>query len=131
MWKNNLNGKIAVANAAFKEKSDELTAGRNKDVIDLQNRISLIKNLVKKNNVTLDVLNQVEKTLVSGVYLNSYTADKNAKTLGLECVADNYDAVARQILSFKSSSSFSDVAVKNTGLSSDGKINFSLDLKLN
>ncbi|MDP1884592.1 MAG: PilN domain-containing protein [Candidatus Moranbacteria bacterium] len=132
LWVNNIDNKVAATEAAYDEKIAVLMANaRNKDIVDFQNRLSLTDELVDRKNLTLDVLQEVERGLVSGVYITAYEADKEAKTLKLECVADNYEAVARQVLSFKSSSYFSEVAVKNTSVSNEGKNVFSMDIKLN
>jgi len=101
-------------------------------VVDLQNRIFLAEDLVEqsKSPVAFNVLRAVEDSLVAGVYIDSYSQDKTAGSLKLSCVTDSYDSVARQVLSFKNSDVFSDVTVGKMDLSSEGKINFLLDLKV-
>lgn len=132
LWVDNLNDKTAAAEAEYADKTAVLMENsRNKDIVDFQNRLSLTDGLVDQKNLAMDVLQEVERKLVSGAYLTAYEADKEAKTLKLECVADNYEAVARQILSFKSSEYFSEVSVKNTSMSNEGKSIFSIDIKLN
>ncbi|MFA7209721.1 MAG: PilN domain-containing protein [Parcubacteria group bacterium] len=132
LWANSLDNKVAAVEAAYADKEAGLMANaRNKDIVDFQNRLSLSDGLVGQTNLTFDVLQEVEKNLVSGVYITAFEADKEAKTLKLECVADNYEAVARQVLSFKSSSYFSEVVVKSASVSNEGKTVFSMEIALN
>jgi Tfp pilus assembly protein PilN len=132
VWTNSLNNKIAVSESSYQTKLTGLMANpRNKDIIDFQDRLSASNDLVAQTNVPVDALSEIEKTLVAGVYLTSYTVDAAAKTLSLECVADSYASVAKQALSFKSSKYFSEVNVKKASLSDGGKDIFSVDIKLN
>jgi len=132
LWKNDIEKKEVAAKTAYDEKYKELTSGKNKEVVDLQNRIFLAEDLVEqsKSPVAFNVLRAVEDSLVAGVYIDSYSQDKTAGSLKLSCVTDSYDSVARQVLSFKNSDVFSDVTVGKMDLSSEGKINFLLDLKV-
>lgn len=129
LWRNNLNKKIAAAEDSYNIKRTALMSGRNLDVIDFQNRIMLAKDLVKQRNAAVDTLQNIEKNLVAGVYLTSYKVDKETKMIELECVADNFDSIAKQILGFKSSEYFPDVAIKDAGISNEGKNTFSINIK--
>ncbi|MDO8240739.1 MAG: hypothetical protein Q7T51_02050 [Candidatus Moranbacteria bacterium] len=128
-WKSDLDKKIAIADAAYDAKYSELTSGRNIEVTDLQNRIFLAKELVKKDRVKLNALENVEKNIVVGVYLDAYVSSEGSNILELECIADNYDAIARQILSFKHSEAFSDVTIGSAKIGENGKINFSISIR--
>ena len=132
VWKNNINKKILASEATYEGKLAGLrTDKRNQDVVDFQNRLSLTSELAAKPNVILETLQEVEKNIVSGVYIVEYDTDSIAKTLTLKCAADNYESVARQALSFKSSKYFSAVSVVGAGLSNDGKNIFSIEIALN
>lgn len=132
LWKSNLKKQMGEAEKAYNEKYIQLTKEeRNKDVVDFQNRISMAKELIGEKNMALDSLQFVERNIVSGIYLTGYSNDKNKKTLNLEGVAENFDAIARQTLSFKSSNLFSSVDVAEVGLSPEGKIIFSMEIKIN
>ncbi|MDP1620322.1 MAG: PilN domain-containing protein [Candidatus Moranbacteria bacterium] len=132
LWVNNLDNKVVAVEASYADKEAGLMANvRNKDIVDFQNRLSLSDELVDQKNLTFDVLQEVERNLVSGVYITAFEADKEAKTLKLECVADNYEAVARQVLGFKSSNYFSEVVVKSANISNEGKAVFSMEIGLN
>lgn len=131
MWKDNLIAKIAVANDSYQVVYTELTGGRNKDIIDFQNRISSAKKMLKQEDKTIEVLKNVEKSMISGVYIEALTEDNNAKTLVLRCIADNYNTVAKQMLSFKRADYFSEVIAGNMKLNKNGKIEFSVNMKIN
>jgi hypothetical protein len=132
IWKNSLRSQVSAADAVYKEKYDQLIREeRNKDVVDFQNRITMANELIKERNMILEGLRFVEKNMVDGVYLVGYKSEKKSKTLSLEGVAGNLDAIAKQTVSFKSSDLFSAVDVAKIGLSPEGKIIFSMEIKIN
>ncbi len=130
LWKNDIEKKKVIAKASYDEKYKELTSSKNNAIVDLQNRIFLAKNLVKQAPVAFDMLQVVEKSLVAGVYIDSYSQDKVASSLKLSCVTDSYDSVAKQVLSFNRVDAFTEVTVGKMDLSSEGKINFAIDIKV-
>ena len=80
--------------------------------------------------MTLNVLEDIEKNIVSGVYLESYKSDVNTGGLKLECNADNYDSMARQVLNLKSLKRFSEVTVGDAKINEKGGIKFSISVSL-
>ncbi|KKR19811.1 MAG: hypothetical protein UT50_C0029G0005 [Candidatus Moranbacteria bacterium GW2011_GWA2_39_41] len=129
-WNNDLNKKIVIANAEYDAIHSQPISGMNIEVADLQSRIFLAKKLVKKENMTLNVLEDIEKNIVSGVYLESYKSDVNTGGLKLECNADNYDSMARQVLNLKSLKRFSEVTVGDAKINEKGGIKFSISVSL-
>ena len=72
------------------------------------------------------------------MHIDSYAYDKQNKQITLQCVTDNYNNVAKQILSFKTfkdENNFSYFSVAKAGeatLSPDaGTVNFPIILKIN
>lgn len=128
-WKSNLNNKIAVATDDYTASYNGLKNGLNIEVTDLQNRIFMSKKLFKQDKLIWNVLENVEKSIVSNVYLTSYKSDKNKHTLDVVGVANNYNDLSRQILSFKSSEIFSTVNADNINIREDGKIAFSIKME--
>jgi len=128
-WKNNLVKQANDANVAYKDKYEKLKTGVNLDVIDLQNRIFLSRDLVALDKASLIVLDNIEKGVVSGVHLEVYKNNVDTKSLYLKGIADNHDAVARQALSFKKLEAFSDVLITETKVLESGEIEFVLNIK--
>lgn len=128
-YKSNLDKKIKNANAEYASEYKKFTEGNNKNIMDFQNRIILAKDLVEKKNIALENITEIEKTITGGNHLTSFNYDQIGNLLSLNCVADNFSLVAKQLLSFKEKSSeFSDVSVGKASVNSDGKIEFSVDL---
>ena len=100
------------------------------DVYDFQTRMDLAKGLAAKNGVVIPSLQEVEKVMVAGAYLTSYSYDAQGGALKLAGVGDNFGVIAKQILNLKNSKMFSDVKVGDTSLGEKGKIKFSLELKI-
>jgi hypothetical protein len=101
----------------------------NKDIVDFQNRITLVKNLLSKENRTLGSLSELEKNLLPGAYLTEYAL--NGSNLKLSIVANDFDVLARQVASFKSSSSFSGVSVGKSSLNDKNKVVSEIVLNVN
>lgn len=128
-WKKNLNNKIAAATKSYDAIYAELMSGMNIEVTDLQNRIFISKKLIKQDKLTRDVLEIIEKNIVSGVYLNLYDSNMGDHKLKLEGLANSYNDLSRQILSFKSSKTFSSVSLIDSKVLESGKISFSIEIK--
>lgn len=129
-WKGSLDGKVAAAEADYNAKYAKLTEGRNKDVIDFQSRIFSLNVLARKNNAITDALQNVEKYIVSGAYLASYEFNKDAKTIKLNCRAENYDVVAKQVASFKSFENFTSVDLSGAKTNDKGGVDFTIELAI-
>lgn len=132
LWKGNLKKQVDAADATYDEKYKKLiNEDRNKDVVSFQNRITMANELINEKNIVLDSLQLVEKDMVPGVYLKSYNSNKKGKSISLEGISESMDAIAKQIVSFKSSEMFSAADVTSIGLSPEGKIEFSMEIKMN
>lgn len=126
-----VEGEIKTTQDVYDQKLNDLKKGNAKNVFDFQNRLSESKKMLAGNSNLNDNLIEIEKRMVSGVYLNSYQFDAEKKDLSLECIASNYYDVAKQIFSFKKSTYFSNVSSGETSLSGqDGKISFKVNLQI-
>jgi hypothetical protein len=141
LLKNNMTSQIQVSQQEFDAKYKSLTEGDGKTVVDFQNRIDLAKKSMPMDRDISGDMTQLEKLMVPGAYLDSYKYDDTTKNITLTCIADNYNTVAKQILSFKKAAVFSGVipggsVARSAGDSTTGndntskKINFTLILTL-
>lgn len=131
-WVSSLNKEIVDSEAMYKAKEAQLRAfPENNDIADFQERILAAEDLIAQPDSSLLALQEVEKNIVSGLYLNSYVFDAENKAIELECIVDNFETVAKQIVGFKSSAYFSEVSAKSVSLDSDGKSIFLIDIKIN
>ena len=126
----NVIGKISDANKLYGQEHDKLLSGRNKEIVDFQNRMTVAKGLVNKKNSGLEGLPAMEKTILPGVFLNSFDFKEEGSALEIQGVADNFEVLAKQIASFKNSSYFSGVDVGKTALDESGKVSFYLNLNI-
>ena len=75
-------------------------------VLDFQNRLVTSKEILnRERNMNKDI-EKVESAMIKGVYLDSYEYDGTTGEIKLNCNADNYEIIAKQIFSFKSSNYF-------------------------
>ncbi|HAI74313.1 MAG TPA: hypothetical protein DCS28_02715 [Candidatus Moranbacteria bacterium] len=115
----------------YDNKRLSFVAGDSRKVLDFQNRLLIAKNLVIQERSVNDDIKKIEELFIVGMYLNSYNYDEIAKTITLDCYADSYEIVAKQILSFKSDEYFSTVSIGATEFDAKtGKINFPITLTI-
>jgi Tfp pilus assembly protein PilN len=126
-----LNKKTISLKAQYADKHNMFMGSDTKKVMDFQNRLIISQTLIGKSRDIDKDLDAVRAAISSGTYLDSYGYDDAAGTITLNCFANNYDTIAKQILSFKSSTYFSNVSVGDTKLDTRANtVNFSIILTL-
>lgn len=125
----NVLAKTEAANSRYSDEHSKLI-NNNKDIVDFQNRLTAAKGLIKEKDVAYASLPVVEKAIIPGSYLDSFDFEQNTNSVEISGVADNFDVLARQILSFKQSDYFSGVTTGKTSLNKDGKVEYSLSLNI-
>ena len=140
-----LDGKASAAQTQYQAEYQKFLAGNAKGVSDFQNRIQIAGNLLKNQSNMNTYLSAMEKDIVPPVYLTSFSCDDSKKTLTISGTANNYNTLAKQLLSFKNDSLFSSVELGGGSLGSEGQngsssaasttsgpshVNFSIDLGL-
>lgn len=113
---------------AYKSEYDKFMG--NKEIMDFQNRIALAEGFLDQKATGYLSLPAIEKSALSGAYLMSFDFDYAKKSIKIEGVADNFDILAKQVLSFKQSDFFSEVNAGDTKLDDKGKVDFVLTLKI-
>lgn len=108
----------------------QLMAGNAKDVYDFQSRMNLAGKIVTNENMVIPSLQEMEKIMVTGAYLDSYLYDNKSGTIKLGCIGDNFGVIAKQILNFKNSQFFSSVNTGETSLDDKGKVQAVFELKI-
>jgi len=126
---NSVDKNIQDVNKTFLSEYNQLAKG-NSDIINFQNRLITAKGLLSQSNTALNSLAALEKNLIPGTYLETYNL-ASGKTLAVDLIADNYEVLARQMMNFKKSNSFSGVSVGDTSLNSSGKIKAAITLSVN
>lgn len=113
--------------AEVQAKSDSLVGINSlQRILDMQTRIIEInKNLeVKEGKVEqlgmTEVLDNVEKSMSSGVVITKYAYNSEGKSVNVSFQSGNFNDTARQILNFKKSSYFSNVALANVSRAENG-----------
>jgi hypothetical protein len=116
-----------------KEESSGYVRKLNDDdsasVIDFHRRLEVSKKLVAQEKDMSEVLVQVESQIVPNVYLKSFSYDDTGSKITLNCNADNFNTVAKQIYGFKKSAYFSSVAAGTSTVDSQtNRIDFPVEL---
>ena len=97
---------------------------------NFQNRLNIANELFGKKDKTLEILDELEKRIIPGNYINSYDYDYEKKNLKIELVCNEYNNVAKQVLSLKNSSFFSEVALSKSSVDEKGDIRMPVELRV-
>lgn len=119
---------VEAVNSDYAAEYQKLISG-NREIVDFQNRITLAKDMLAGGGKALGSLSELEKSLLSGVYLIDYVLEKGQ--LKLTAAANDLDVLARQIASFKNNSYFSGVSVGKSTLNDKNKIVSEIVLSIN
>jgi len=126
-----LDKKISDAEISYKGYVKELSNGDSPKVIDFQRRLEISKNLVEMGRNTQEDLAQIELLMIPTAYLKSYSYDDEKNKLTLSFVGDNFNTMAKQILSIKNSDYFSSViAGTSTVDSKTNAVDFTIEAVL-
>lgn len=101
-------------------------------VLDFSNRIAMAKDLSPRQRDAVMDFRALESLIVPGVRVDSYTYDEDGESVTLKCVTEQYDTVAKQILSFKGSPYFTLTNAGKTSADSEKQsVSFDATLKIN
>jgi hypothetical protein len=130
-YRNSLDEQIADSGIQYTGKFGGFMDGSAKPVLDYQSRLLIATDLEKKSRSVMDDFSAIENAMVQGVYLGSYDYENEGGLITLSCYADNYEIIAKQILSFKASSAFSSVLAGESKYDTKmKKINFPVIIKI-
>jgi hypothetical protein len=126
---------ISATKLAYDDKFKSILSGNATEVFDFKSRMALSEELSKQGENIPENFIEVEKKIVPNAYLTGYKFDNKGKSIVLSGGADNYNTIAKQILSFKESNYFSGVIGGKTGVSSgeggkQGDLTFEISLTL-
>lgn len=118
-----LEGNIETTKAEISQESNSLPSPEVNRVISFQQRLDKISELAVKNDPTM-LLRELEKVSFPGTMITALKY--SGRSVEVTLTADNFQTVAKQILSFKKSTYFQDVSTGATTRDTKGKIVFVL-----
>jgi hypothetical protein len=126
-----LDTNTKIIDDEFKSKSVSFIASDANKVVDFQSRLAISEELLARERSGNRDIAKIEEAMIAGVFIGSYKYDDAIKTITLDCFADNYETIAKQILSFKSFDYFSNVLAGETKFDTkNNKINFPVVLTI-
>jgi hypothetical protein len=126
-----LQKNIDVAKKSYTEYLGQFKDKESVKVIDFHRRLEVSKGLVSQGKSVSDILSQIEPQMVPNVILTSFSYDEATLKISLNCNADNFNTVAKQIYSFKKSGIFSSVIAGSSTLDSQSnRVSFPVELKI-
>lgn len=105
-------------------------SGNGNEIIDFKNRSDVAEKIIAENRSMAEIMSHIEGSMLPSVYLESFKYNEATRKVSLICVGDNFQTVAKQILSFKQDSYFSDVIPSRSAIDTkiSNKLNFDIDL---
>jgi hypothetical protein len=101
-------------------------------VIDFHRRLDSSKSLVNQGRDLGNILPQIESQIVPNVYLKSLSYEDASAKIIINCNADNFNTIAKQIYNFKKSTYFSSVTAGSSTVDTQtNRIDFPIELKIN
>ena len=126
-----VSAQISSVQNQYKTEYGKLLAGDGNNIIDFENRSKVARKLISQNKPVSVSFSQIENSLLPSVYLTSYKYDKKKGIIALNCVGDNFNTVAKQILSFKENKYFYQVIPGASQINAQtNQLSFSINLKI-
>ncbi|KKP79977.1 MAG: hypothetical protein A2271_01105 [Candidatus Moranbacteria bacterium RIFOXYA12_FULL_35_19] len=125
-----ISSKIKSVQNDYEMEFNNFLAGNSSEIIDFKNRSDVAKKMLVENKSMANILSHIESATLPTVYLNSLDYDKSTNKVAISCMGDNFQTVAKQVLSFKQDNYFSAVMLGHSSLDSKNanKVNFDIDL---
>lgn len=114
LYKSRVDKKAESANVEYGAKVETFKAGKAKNVFDFQNRLNNVISLAGEKEKALEIMENLEKTIVPDAYIDMLEYDGEKGEIKLSLNVKNYNGMARQLLSFKNSGYFSDIQVQGS-----------------
>ena len=111
IYEKSLTKKIKDSDAQYAASYQELIEGNTKNVFDFQNRLTSASKLFPAGGAAFENLKKMEAVIIPGVYISSFSYNPSGNEITLDIVADSFNLLAKQVLSFKKSGYFSNTAV--------------------
>lgn len=122
---NNLNKKISTIKEDYDEQVRILKGESARNVFDFQARMNESERLLSDNPNSLDIMKELENTIIPEAYLSSISYDSAKKEVALVYFAKSFDQVARQISALKKSTYFISSSAGETEITDKGMVKFS------
>lgn len=128
-YKRYLDKAILETKTSYEGYLVELSKGDSPKVIDFQRRLDVSKSLISTGRNMQEDFVKIESLTVPKAYLATYFYDDSKKKITLSYVGDNFNTIAKQILSMKNSDYFSSVVAGASSVDSKTNIiSFNIEL---
>jgi len=105
----NLTSKIKITQDEYKSEYDNFLAGKGNEIFDFKNRSDVARKMLAEDQSMAGILVQIEASILPSVHLEALKYDKTGRKVTLSCIGDNFETLAKQVLSFKQNNYFSAV----------------------
>jgi hypothetical protein len=103
---------------------------QEKEVILYKQKISSFVELIKNHEFVSNAFSFLEENTQPNVWFTNFSLDEKGAKIQLSCIAEDMDAVSRQISTFEKNEYVKDMGSINSSLGDSGQANFNLNLSL-
>lgn len=128
LYNSSLQSSIADANAQTDVTTASIDAAKLNRVHDFNLRLELLQEMMKGEATNMTDLQNIESSMISGVWLANLEYNEEENTYLATGVADTTEAASKQVFQFKSNDYFSNVSVDGLSIEEGGKISFQMML---
>src|SRR3989338_2989639 len=134
-YKLNIDKQIEALQAEIKDLNSEIARYEKDkvDVIDLQQRLKLIRELISRHIYWTKFFDQLEKYTIKEIYFTNFSMGGHEKFV-LTAIGRDYESVAKQLVAFQQASDFIkavEINAASTEINESGdylRVNFAIDL---
>jgi hypothetical protein len=103
---------------------------QEKEVILYKGKIGNFVELIENHEFVSNAFSFLEENTQPNVWFTQFSLDKKSAKVQLSCIAEDMDAVSRQVSTFEKNNYVKDLGSINSSLGDLGRVNFNLNLSL-
>lgn len=129
LYDESLQSKVEGLNVMVSEANKNLGASNVNKLVDFEARSKKASEEIDEREMSLDIMKAIEDSMVEGVSANSINIDKNTESVDMDLQSGSFEAVAKQILSFKKNDYFNSIEI-NSAVRGEELISFTIRMNL-
>lgn len=127
-YKNSLEGKLVALDSEITALEQQRNNQAEENILVFNKQVSMLSDLLDNHAYWTTAFSKIESLTQNQVQFNTLTTSLADNRIDFKAVAANYTTVARQIASFISDDSITDVTLNKITARTDGQLEFTMKL---
>ena len=127
-YKNFLENKLTAFDAEIVALEQQRNRQAEENILVFNKQISMLSNLLSEHTYWTTAFSKIESLTQNQVQFSAISASLASNRIDFRATAANYTTVARQIASFVSDESITDVALNKISTLTNGRLEFNMQL---